>query len=194
LAQRDLKRLVAYSGVTQAGYILLGLIGRDGAGYAAAGYYALVYVGMIGLCFLVIVEVGKQREDAASHTMPIESLDGLHQRSPWLAALLLVEVLGLAGVPPTGGFTGKWLLFKAALDNGAFWLVLIAGINNTIAAYYYLIVLKAAYIDEPGERSTITLGRGFAPAGLVVALAVVAIGVFPQWVMPSLKKAMTALL
>jgi NADH-quinone oxidoreductase subunit N len=193
LAQTDLKRLIAYSGVAQAGYILLGLIGRDDAGYAAAAYYALVYVGMIGLVFFVIVEVGKQRRDA-SHAMPISSLNGLHQRSPWLAALLLVGVLGLAGVPPTGGFTGKWLLFKAALDNGGFWLVLIAGINNTIGAYYYLTVLKAAYMDEAGDRPAITLGRGLAPVGLVVALATIAIGVFPQWVMPSIKEAMTGLL
>jgi len=198
IAQKDLKRLLAYSGVAQGGYILLGLMGQDHAGYTAAAYYTAGYLAMVLLCFLVIVEVGRTlpatEGGRPSNVLPISSLDGLHQRSPVLALALLVGLLGMAGVPPTAGFTGKWLLFKAAIEVDAFWLVFIAGVNNTIAVYYYLIVVKAAYVHGPEGQPALRPGLVAKLAGLGVSLGVVLLGVFPQWVVPALDRAMTALL
>ncbi|HCP46350.1 MAG TPA: NADH-quinone oxidoreductase subunit N, partial [Deltaproteobacteria bacterium] len=198
IAQKDLKRLLAYSGVAQGGYILLGLMGQDSAGYTAATYYTIGYLAMVLLCFLVIVEVGRTLPESEggrpSNVLPISALDGLHQRSPVLALALLVGLLGMAGVPPTAGFTGKWLLFKAAIEVEAFWLVLIAGINNTIAIYYYLIVVKAAYVHGAEGQPRLEPGLMAKMAGVGVSLAVVFLGVFPQWVVPALDRAMNALL
>jgi NADH-quinone oxidoreductase subunit N len=190
LVQKDLKRLLAYSSVAQGGYIALGLIGRDGEGYSAALFYAAGYFLMLFAVFIVVVEMGRMQTDG-DNRLSISSLDGLHRRAPFLAALLLVGVLGLAGVPPTVGFTGKWLLFKAAMVNGGFWLILVAGINNTISVYYYLVVIKAAYVHEPGED----LGAAVLPwsvklAGGATMTAVVLLGVFPQWLIPYLRDAM----
>jgi len=191
LAQKDLKRLLAYSGVAQGGYIVLGLMGRDSAGYSAAVYYAGAYLVLLLLCFIVVAEVGRDRDDPR---LPISSLNGLYRRSPVLAMVLLVGLLGLAGVPPTAGFTGKWLLFKAALDEGAIWLILVAGINNTIAIYYYLVVLKAAYVDPADDDTPLRTSPLGPRLGVALSLVVVLFGVFPQWVMPQLLDAVSALL
>lgn len=191
IASKDLKRLLAYSGVAQGGYIILGLMGRDEAGYSAAIYYAGAYLVLLLLCFIVVVEVGRGRADTR---LPISSLNGLYRRSPMLAMVLLVGVLGLAGVPPTAGFTGKWLLFKAALDNGAIWLILLAGINNTIAVYYYLVVLKAAYVDPSDDEAPLRTSPLGPRLGVALSLVVVLFGIFPQWVMPHLAKAVSAIL
>jgi len=191
VAQSDLKRLLAYSGIAQGGYILLGLMGRGEAGYSAAIYYAGAYLVLLLLCFIVIVEVGRGREDTR---LPISALTGLYRRSPMLAIVLLVGVLGLAGVPPTAGFTGKWLLFKAALDEGAMWLILVAGINNTIAVYYYLKVLKAAYVDAEVTETPLRTSPLGPRLGVALSLAVVLFGVFPQWVMLHLMEAVAAIL
>jgi len=200
LAQRDFKRLLAYSGIAQGGYILLGLVAMDSAGYAAASYYAMAYLALMFLCFMVVVELGRTlparaADGSADNRLPISALNGLHQRAPWLAVALLIGLLGLAGVPPTAGFAGKWFLFKAAIGKDAFWLVLIAGINNTIAVYYYLTVLKAAYVNPPDEGST-EISIGFWPKALTlgIGIGIIVLGVVPQSVMPTLKMAVSTML
>jgi NADH-quinone oxidoreductase subunit N len=199
LAQTDFKRLLAYSGVAQGGYILLGLVAMDHWGYAAASYYAMAYLALMFLCFMVVVELGRTlparaSDGSADNRLPITALNGLHKRAPWLALALLIGLLGLAGVPPTAGFAGKWFLFNAAIGKGGFWLVLIAGINNTIAVYYYLTVLKAAYVNPPDEGAE-GLSIGFWPKALTlgIGIAIVALGVAPQSVMPALKTAVVAM-
>jgi NADH-quinone oxidoreductase subunit N len=200
LAQNDFKRLLAYSGIAQGGYILLGLVAMDSAGYAAASYYAVAYLALMFLCFLVVVELGRSlparaADGSADNGLPIAALNGLHERAPWLALALLIGLLGLAGVPPTAGFAGKWFLFKAAIDGGGFWLVLIAGINNTIAVYYYLIVLKAAYVT-PADEGSEMLSTGFWPKALTlsVGIGIVVIGIAPQILMPTMHSAVAAML
>ncbi len=192
LVQKDLKRLIAYSGVAQAGYIVLGLIGRDADGYTATLYYAAGYMLLILLCFGVVTELGRQRQErlgATDQSLPIADLRGLYGRAPTLALALLIGILGLAGVPPTIGFTGKWLLFKAAVDNGAFWLVLVAGINNTIAVYYYLIVVKSAFVDPPEDAEPVPESISTRAFALSLSGAVVLLGIFPQWVVPAIARA-----
>lgn len=200
LVQTDFKRLLAYSGVAQGGYILLGLVALDSASFAAASYYAIAYLTLMFLCFLVVIELGRTlpalaEDGSADNGIPISSLAGLHSRAPWLALALLIGLLGLAGVPPTAGFSGKWFLFKAAIDQGGFWLVLIAGINNTIAVYYYLIVLKAAYVT-PADEGAAPIPTSLWPKAvtLVVGVGVVVLGVVPQAVLPALESAVSAMI
>ncbi|MCG8420177.1 MAG: NADH-quinone oxidoreductase subunit N [Proteobacteria bacterium] len=150
IAQSDLKRLLGYSTVAHAGYMLIGLLAFSELGMAAAVFYALVYLPMVLCPFLVVCVLGR---DGSNPTL--SSMAGLHRRSPLCAALILIGMFGLAGIPPTPGFAGKWFLFAAVLERSGFmfWLVLIAAINATISLYYYLKVVKAVYLSPAPAKS-----------------------------------------
>jgi NADH-quinone oxidoreductase subunit N len=144
IVQKDLKRLLAYSSVAHAGYVLIGMVSMNPNGYAGAIFYSGVLVTLKFTCFMVLVKVAA---DGANIT--VDQLAGLHRRSPILALALMLSLFGLCGIPPTIGFIGKLLVFTAAMEKGYFTLVLIAMINVVISLYYYLLVLKAAYLTEP---------------------------------------------
>ena len=170
IAQTDFKRLLAYSSIAHAGYVLIGLLSMNADGYAAAMYYALAVVLLKFTCFLVLVQVARDGAD-----LKIEGLAGLHRRSPLLALALMLALFGLAGLPPTVGFTGKLLVFTAAMERGHFILVLIAMLNVTVSLYYYLQVLRAAYLVEPGEAAPplqLSIPMRMLTALLVVAITV----------------------
>jgi NADH-quinone oxidoreductase subunit N len=147
IIQKDIKRLLAYSSISHAGYMLIGILSMTQRGYASAIYYALAYLVMNFACFMVILKIADD-----GHNLQIKELAGLHRRSPLLAMTLMLGLFGLAGIPPTLGFTGKFLVFAAAMEKGYFMLVVIGMINATISLYYYLIVIKAAYLLEPAEE------------------------------------------
>lgn len=146
LVQQDIKRLLGYSTIAHAGYILIGLVCSSELGLAAALFYGLIYVPIAFCPFLVVCAVGRRDNPT------LASVAGLYRRSPLLAVVLLIGMFGLAGIPPTPGFAGKWFLFSAALERGMFWLVLVGAINATISLYYYLQVVKAAYLPPPGAQ------------------------------------------
>lgn len=174
IVQKDVKRLLAYSTVAHAGYIAIGLLTFTKVGFAAAVFYAMIYVPVSLCAFVVVCAVGN---DGRNPTF--DDLAGLHSRSPLMAAALLVGMFGLAGIPPTAGFFGKWFLFVAALDDNLFWLVFVAAINATISMYYYLRVLKEAYLTPPGDRPNIRLPDGIAVAACLGIVLVLAAGVYP---------------
>jgi NADH-quinone oxidoreductase subunit N len=174
LVQKDLKRLLGYSAVAHAGYILLAVQTGALLGFSAALFYALGYLLMSFICFLVVCELGRD-SDAVS----VESLRGLHHRSPLLAASLMVGLFGLIGLPPTVGFIGKWFLFSAALEQGQFGLVLVAAVNTVVALYYYLLVLRAAYLEDAPDAAMIQLRPIVRITALVSIAAVLALGTFP---------------
>jgi NADH-quinone oxidoreductase subunit N len=146
IVQKDFKRLLAYSSIAHAGYVLVGILSMRNGGYAAAAFYALAVVLMKFTCFMVLVKVA-----SGGGNLRIDQLAGLHRRSPILALALMLALFGLAGIPPTIGFTAKLLIFVAAVQQGYIALVLIAMVNVVISLYYYLLAVKAAYLLEPPE-------------------------------------------
>ncbi len=175
IVQKDLKRLLAYSAIAHAGYVLIGVLSMDSAGYASVIFYAVTLLIMKFTAFLVVVKVADD-----GRNLEISQLAGLHRRSPLLAMALMVSVFSLAGIPPTIGFTGKFLIFAAAMHNGYFTLVLIAMINVVISLYYYLLILKAAYLLEPeDEQPTLQLSQPTTILTSVLVAAMVVIGIYP---------------
>lgn len=189
LVQNDLKRLLAWSTVAHAGYVLIGLLAFSEGGMASAVFYGLIYLLMAFAVFLVVCVLSP---DGSNPTL--ESLAGLHHRSPILGLALLVGVFGLAGIPPTPGFAGKWFLFSAAVESGHFWLVLIAAVNATVSLYYYLVVVKAAFLAPAPDRAPITLSAPARVATLASVLGLLALGAVPGPLWDLAKGAASALL
>ncbi len=177
IVQKDLKRLLAFSTIAHSGYVLIGILVLGPAGYSGAIFYALALLVMKFTAFMVIVELASD-----GRNLQVEELAGLHRRSPILALALMVSLFSLAGIPPTIGFTGKFLVFVAAIEKGYIALVIIAMINVVISLYYYLLVIKAAYLLEPAEALP-PLGVSFPKKLLagVSTLAIVVAGIYPYW-------------
>jgi NADH-quinone oxidoreductase subunit N len=174
MVQRDLKRMLAYSAIAQAGYIAVGLVAFNADGSAAALFYAFLYLLMNAAAFLVVARV------AADGSNPsLDDLRGLHRRSPLLAATLMLALFALAGVPPTAGFIGKWFLFRAAMEEGLWWLVLLGAVNATISIYYYLVVVKHAYLLPAEEEKPVLLSAGDRVLAYGLCAAIVVLGVWP---------------
>ena len=190
IVQKDMKRLLAYSSISHAGYVLIGILSMNQSGYAGAIFYAVAYLIMQFTCFLVVVKVAYDGTD-----LQIEGLAGLHRRSPMLAMALLLGVFSLGGIPPTIGFTGKFLVFTAAMKNGYFTLVLIAMVNVVISLYYYILVVKAAYLleaDASLPRLQVSFPTKVLTGTLVTAMLV--LGVFPQYLLELAQAAASALM
>jgi len=176
IIQKDLKRLLAYSSISHAGYMLIGILSMTQRGYASAIYYAIAYLVMAYACFMVIIKLAED-----GHNLQIKELAGLHKRSPLLAMTLMLGLFGLAGIPPTVGFTGKFLVFAAALEKGHLALIIIGMINATISLYYYLIVIKAAYLLEPAQPYPPVRVDGWTRyLSIALVLIMVYLGVFPD--------------
>jgi NADH-quinone oxidoreductase subunit N len=178
VVQKDLKRLLAYSSIAHAGYVLIGILSMNPEGYTSAVFYALSLLMMKFTCFLVVVKVADD-----GRNLDIEHLAGLHRRSPILAMALMLALFGLAGIPPTIGFTGKLLVFTAAMQKGYFTLVLIAMINVVISLYYYILVLKAAYLLEPAEElPDLRISSSIKVLAGLLIFGMVAGGIFPNYI------------
>ncbi len=181
LAQSNIKRLLAYSSIAHAGYVLVAVAANSQVGVAAAMFYLAVYAFMNVGAFAVITHFSREQEKYVN----VDDFAGLGYRQPVTAALLAIFVLSLIGVPLTGGFFGKFYIFKAALEQNLVWLTILGLLNSAVAAYYYLRILVVMYMHEPGE-TTATLPP--VPAGLMAtlwasALGTLFLGIFPTWVL-----------
>lgn len=188
LGQRDLKRLLGFSGIAHAGYVLVGFVALDDPGFAAALYYVSGYLAMVLACFVVIARVSRDGENLA-----ISDLAGLHRRSPLLALTLLVALFGLAGLPPFVGFMGKVSLLTAAFARGHVVLVVVTMANAAIAIYYYLRVVREAVFGESAAAEPVTLSAGTRTLCVVLTLVIVLLGVLPGPWMDALAEAVTLL-
>ena len=148
IAQRNMKRLLAYSGIAQIGNILIGLAAGTKMGNDAILFYLLTYLFANLGAFAVIIAVGQ-----AIGSEEIDDYSGLGRRSPFLAFSMLIFLLSLAGVPPLAGFIGKLYIFVAAVKEGLYTLITVGLINIVISMYYYLIIVKKMYIIEPHDPS-----------------------------------------
>lgn len=177
MVQTDLKRLLAWSTVAHAGYVLLGLMTLNELGAAAAIFYGLIYLVVAFATFLAVSQVGQGDNPS------VASLAGLYKRAPLVGVLLLAGLFGLAGVPPTPGFSGKWFLFSAAMDSGHFWVVLVGAVNATISLYYYLRVVRAAYqtvgTDSAEDVAPMSVSVPYRIAAWSAMALIVVVGVYP---------------
>jgi NADH-quinone oxidoreductase subunit N len=144
--QKDFKRFFAFSSISQAGYILLGVMGGSAEGMTATVYFMLVYLFSNLAAFGVISAV----EGATEHT-DIAAYKGLYRTNPMLSFVMMLAVFSLAGIPPFAGFFSKFFIFAAAAREGEYLLVFIALLNTVISLYYYLLIIKAMFIDTAGE-------------------------------------------
>jgi NADH-quinone oxidoreductase subunit N len=189
IAQRNLKRMLAYSSVAHVGYMLVGLVAGSDVGAAAVLYYLVVYslgtVGAFGVILLL------ERQDRAE-AVDLDAYGGLAARHPVLALALTVCLISLIGLPPTAGFVGKFYLFSAAIQGRFYWLGVIAVLNSVIAAYYYLRLIVYMYMREP-EAPITSLTPSFA-GGLALAVALIGTGVLGVMPAPFIDLAQAAVI
>ena len=143
IRQQNLKRFLAFSSISQAGYILLGFIGGNQLGMAAVVYYILVYIFSNLGAFGVVIAISN-----ATDKENIDDYNGLYHTNPKLSLIMTLALFSLAGIPPVAGFFGKFFLFTAAAEKGFYLLVFIAVVNTIISLYYYLLVVKAMFINK----------------------------------------------
>ena len=174
LVQKDIKRMLGFSGIAHAGFVLLGLLSLNPDGYGVAIYYIAGYVLMNLACFLVISNVSQQGEN-----LRIEDFSGLYQRQPVLAFVLAVGLFGLAGIPPFVGFMGKFMILTTALRADHLVVVCLAAINTAIAIYYYLSVVKVAYTVDPGGSPAVKVHPAIQLTGVVLVVAITLLGALP---------------
>jgi len=190
IVQKDIKRLLAYSTIAHAGYVLIGILSMSTAGYSGVIFYALALLVMKFTAFLVVVKVADD-----DRNLQIDQLAGLYHRSPLLAMALMVSIFSLAGIPPTIGFTGKLFIFLAAMEQGYFTLVLIAMINVVISLYYYLLIIKAAYLLKPKfALSEIPLSPPAKILTIALIVVMVVVGIFPTYVLELAEAAARAII
>ncbi|MDX2163282.1 MAG: NADH-quinone oxidoreductase subunit N [bacterium] len=181
LAQRNIKRLLAYSSIAQAGYTLIGLAAvqvsstsNGEQAVAAIAYYMFMYTFTNLLAFAVIVLFSE-----ATGTETISDFAGLSRRNPWMALTMTIALLSLAGVPPAAGFFGKFFLFNAAVQADLVWLAIVGVLNSIIALYYYLVIIKVMYVDKgKDEDKPIPMSPTYVWATAGTTLIVVLLGTF----------------
>ena len=198
LSQHDLKRLLAYSSIAHAGYLLLGLIavGRshDPAGASAILFYLAAYTFMNLGAFGVLVLIRNRRPFAYT----LDELAGLGRTMPLTALAMLVFMLSLTGIPPLAGFWGKFFIFSAVVAAHLTWLAVIAVIMSAVSAFYYLRVVWYMYFREAPETATaqpelLRAGSGISATTAVAVLGVLAVGVYPAPVIAAAQGAVRAL-
>jgi NADH-quinone oxidoreductase subunit N len=189
LVQTDLKRLLAYSSIAHAGYLMIGLLCASELGYVSGIYYVVGYLFMNLACFFVIYHLAPQGENIS-----FDDLAGLYKRSPLMALTLAVGAFGLAGIPPTIGFTGKLFIFTAAIKKDMYALIILAVINSGIAIFYYLKMVRAAYTGVDYQVSPLNLRVSTSVLGIFFIVIIILLGIFPQGLIDFAKEAVAAVI
>ncbi len=178
LLQTNVKRMLGYSSIAHAGYVMVALAAGSQIGMTAAMFYLASYALMNIGAFAVISHIASRNEKFVK----IDDLDGLVRREPMMSALLAVFVFSLIGVPLTGGFFGKFYVFQAALDSHLVWLTVFGLLNSAIAAYYYLKIIVAVFMREPAANTVrlIPASPSLRIAIWASAIGVLILGIFPS--------------
>ena len=187
--QKNIKRMLAYSSIAQAGYILLGVVAASALGMTSLVFYLIIYLFANLGAFIVIITFSNGGGGDA-----IEDYAGLSQRSPGLALAMLLFLLSLAGIPPLAGFIGKFYLFAAVMKEGFLWLVLVAVLNSIVSLYYYLQVVRQMYIIPPRTEEPVPASRALSGALLITMAGVLLLGIYPAPLVELIRVAARALL
>jgi NADH-quinone oxidoreductase subunit N len=181
LMQTNVKRLLAYSSIAHAGYVLVAVTAHSEIGTAAAMFYLAAYALMNVGAFTVVAHVCRQGEQYVE----VKDLAGLGARQPVTAALFSIFLLSLIGVPLTGGFFGKFYIFRAALHSDLVWLTVLGLLTSAVAAYYYLRIIVVMYMHEPSEAMADLppLGGALGTALWLSALGTLLLGIFPSLIL-----------
>ncbi len=176
LRQKNMKRFLAFSSIAQAGFILLGIMAGSKMGMTSVIYFVLVYIfsnlGAFGVVSAIEAVTGKVK---------MSEYDGLYQTNPKLSLLMMLSMFSLAGIPPVAGFFGKFFLFTSAASAGYYWLVFIAVLNATVSLYYYLMVVKAMFINKTDTPIAYFRSDYMTRAGLLLSAAgIVVVGFWSQ--------------
>ena len=184
IPQTNIKRMLAYSSIAQAGYLILGIatmgfsptmshLGQSSLLFFLAGY-AVTNLGAFIAVIAISNKVGSDR---------ISDYDGMGKRAPMLALALTLCLISLTGIPPTAGFMAKFYIFSSAVQHGLLWLVIIAVLNSVVSAYYYLRVVKVMWFNEPKFEGNVSSSTALRTALIVCCLGVVVLGVLPNYAM-----------
>ncbi|MBE9524619.1 MAG: NADH-quinone oxidoreductase subunit N [Chloroflexi bacterium] len=174
LAQKNIKRLLAYSSIAHAGYILVGVVAFSELGLTSVIFYLIAYLFTNLAAFGVVVAVWR-----TTKSDEIADYDGLSRRAPTLALVMLVAFLSLAGMPPFGGFMAKVLVFAAAVEAGWVWLAFVGVLNSIVGLYYYLVVLKHVYLyRSESENIPVPITRSYQIALTVLSAGIILLGAF----------------
>ncbi len=180
LRQNNIKRMLAFSSIAHAGYIMIALVVGTAESASAAALYLLCYAVTNLGAFMIISQV--DASDPHDEITSIDNYSGLGRAKPFLAVLLTVFLISLAGFPPTAGFMGKFVLFKSAVVDGHYAIVIIAVLNSLVSVYYYLRVVVKMFMTDPEKKPILVPSLpAFLTIALVIAIiAVLAIGIYPQ--------------
>ena len=178
--QNNIKRMLGYSSIAHAGYVLVAVTTHSTTGTAAAMFYLAAYGMMNYGAFAIVTHVAGKGEEHVT----LDHLKGLSQRQPAVAALLTVFLLSLIGVPLTAGFFGKFYIFKSAIDSHMYWLTALGLLNSAVAAYYYLRVLVVMYMHESESTEPVeAIPGGLRITMWLTAAMTLVLGVFPGLVL-----------
>jgi len=187
ITQTNIKRLLAYSSISHAGYMLLGLVAGNDTGIKGIAVYVLVYTFMNLGAFLVVVTL--RRKDIIGEDL--DDLAGLAHKSPANAVLMLIFLLSLAGIPPTAGFLGKYYIFLALIESGHYVLAVIATLYVAVAIYYYFRIVRSMFLGEAAEKAPLETTFSLRAAIGVSAALTLLIGIYPE---PFLRLAQSSLI
>src|SRR5258707_4015374 len=176
VTQSNVKRMLAYSSIAHAGYLMIGIVAYTARGITAMMIYLAVYTFMQLGAFAVVVLL--RRRDVIGDEL--KDFSGLHFRNPWAAFAMLFFMLSLGGIPPTAGFMGKFWLFSAAIDAHYYWLAVIGVLNSAISLYYYLRIVVFMYLKKETTGSQPLAGPALTLAPGVRVLATPVIRVYPR--------------
>jgi NADH-quinone oxidoreductase subunit N len=184
LSQENLKRMLAFSSIAHAGYMLVGVVAANDSGYGAVLYYALVYSLMNIGAFGVIALLEQHRAFTCA-----SDYAGLFKEKPLLAGVMALFMLSLTGIPPFAGFIGKYKLFAAAVESGLSWLAVVGVLASAVSAYYYLRVVIFMFMREPQAEKQFD-SVAISPTLLLIALLVFLLGIFPTGMLGFVSEAM----
>ncbi|HZV13246.1 MAG TPA: NADH-quinone oxidoreductase subunit N, partial [Candidatus Kapabacteria bacterium] len=176
LAQQNVKRMLAYSSIAHAGYALVGVASASPLGSTAVMFYVAVYVFMQAGAFGIAGEFERE----GGRNLSISDYAGLGTRKPVLAAIFAVFMFSLAGIPPLGGFFGKYYLFIAAIQSGMTWLAIVGVVSSVISMYFYIGIVVKMYFQDAVSTEPLTVSGTGSVAMWFACIAVFALGIFPS--------------